>query len=291
MSKKSIGLILLFALLFSLISPMAKAEAADTFKVKVGKKITLASTLKNPVWGSTDTSIATVSDKGVVKGIKKGTCYVTATADNKSELFKISVTKKAKKTTTATAPTEPVIMDSKTESELKIYLEGKEVILGKTTYGEILKMTEGSGYSFRDKKSGSELQSAPFSMELVRTADPAPYDESQIIFKFKAPETYLAQDAVLYSVLFVDNADYHTFSNTYCFDERFMFTKIPDFEDFIKSKDQLIIWKDKANQGWTISGTSWNFDFSASDQNVSIGFSFNKDTHKCTGIYWRISLY
>ena len=60
MSKKSIGLILVFALLFSLITPMEKAEAADTFKVKVGKKITLASTLKSPVWGSTDTSIATV---------------------------------------------------------------------------------------------------------------------------------------------------------------------------------------------------------------------------------------
>ena len=60
MSKKSIGLILVFALLFGLISPMAKAEAADTFRVKVGKKITLASTLKNPAWGRTDTSIATV---------------------------------------------------------------------------------------------------------------------------------------------------------------------------------------------------------------------------------------
>ena len=113
MRKRNLGLMIAFTMLLTLLAPMVRAEAADTYKVKAGKKITLSSSLKNPVWGSTDTSVATVSDKGVVKGIKKGTCYVTATADNKSELFKISVTKKAKKTTTT--ETDPGKTTDKTE--------------------------------------------------------------------------------------------------------------------------------------------------------------------------------
>jgi hypothetical protein len=110
-------------------------NAADkkTYSVKVGKKITLKTNLKNAVWGSDDTSIATVSSKGVVKGVAKGVCTIVATAKGKSELFNLTVssTKKSKKGTLYIGKNGVEI------EEPKMNIEGVDIIFGKTTLGEI----------------------------------------------------------------------------------------------------------------------------------------------------------
>ena len=77
--------------------------------VQVGKTITLKAVIKpstatnqKVTWKSSDKSIATVSSKGVVKGIKKGTVTITATAKDGSKkkgTYKITVTKTSTKKT------------------------------------------------------------------------------------------------------------------------------------------------------------------------------------------------
>lgn len=63
--------------------------------VKVGKTITLTSTKDNVTWSSSNKAVATISTKGVVKGIKAGTVTITATFPdygNRKLTKKITVT-------------------------------------------------------------------------------------------------------------------------------------------------------------------------------------------------------
>ena len=109
------------------------AAEKKTYSVKVGKKITLKTSLKNAVWGSDDTSIATVSSKGVVKGVAKGSCVIVATVKGKSELYSLTVlnTKKAKKGTLYIGKNGVEI------EEPKMNIEGVDIVFGKTTLGEL----------------------------------------------------------------------------------------------------------------------------------------------------------
>lgn len=70
--------------------------------VYVGKKITLKATVKPSnasnkavTWKSSDTKVATVSSKGVVKGLKKGTVTITATTKDGKRKAKCKVAVKA----------------------------------------------------------------------------------------------------------------------------------------------------------------------------------------------------
>lgn len=65
-----------------------------SIKVKVGRKkqlyktITPSSASKSVQWYSSNTKIATVNSKGLVKGIKKGSCYITCKAKDGSNKYK-----------------------------------------------------------------------------------------------------------------------------------------------------------------------------------------------------------
>lgn len=81
--------------------------------VVVGKKITLKASVspskasQNVTWKSSNSSIATVSSKGVVKGIKEGNVTITATSKANKKIkasYEVTVKKKAQKNNTKTEP-------------------------------------------------------------------------------------------------------------------------------------------------------------------------------------------
>ena len=93
------------------LEPVVSPEptpVVDTSKIKLskktmnlmaGKKITLkvTGTTSTVTWTSSDESVATVSDKGVVKGIKKGSTEVQASVDGIKLTCKVSVVAKMSK--------------------------------------------------------------------------------------------------------------------------------------------------------------------------------------------------
>ncbi len=78
--KKFFSFALILALLISIFPtiPSFADNSIKTYTVKIGKKISLKTDFKNPTWGSSDTSVATVTQKGKVKGISAGECNIVA---------------------------------------------------------------------------------------------------------------------------------------------------------------------------------------------------------------------
>jgi hypothetical protein len=96
--KKLLSIFLILSLLIS-VMPAATAEAAtklnktkitidsgDTYQLK------LSGTSAKVKWTSSDKKVATVSSKGIVKGVSEGKATITATANKKS--YKATVTVK-----------------------------------------------------------------------------------------------------------------------------------------------------------------------------------------------------
>lgn len=74
----------------------SKAKLNKTsISVAVGKSETLkvSGNIGKVTWSSSDKSVATVSSKGTVKGVKAGTCTITAKVDGKSLKCKVTVNK------------------------------------------------------------------------------------------------------------------------------------------------------------------------------------------------------
>lgn len=128
MKKQFPVLLLIFTFMITLFIPTVGVGAINTYSIKAGKKLQLTSTLRNPVWGSSDVSVATVSKTGLVKGKTKGKCYISAVSDGKAEVFVIKVKSTVKKTadtTTEDAKSE----DAQTEPSDEVTFEGKKYSL------------------------------------------------------------------------------------------------------------------------------------------------------------------
>lgn len=91
--KKLLKLMLSMLLVLIIVLPSVQTHAGTEYSVKVGSKIRLKSSVGKAKWGSEDTAVATVTKKGVVKGISEGTCFIVALGSEKTELFKVTVIK------------------------------------------------------------------------------------------------------------------------------------------------------------------------------------------------------
>ena len=89
--KKLNKLLFSMLLVLVLILPSVQVHANTEYSVKVGSKLKLKSSMKKVKWGSSDTATATVTKKGVVKGISEGTCIIAAVGSGKTELFTVIV--------------------------------------------------------------------------------------------------------------------------------------------------------------------------------------------------------
>lgn len=96
--KKILSFMMVFALSFLLLgSTVAEAATIKLNKTKVaineGESYTLkvTGTTKTVKWSTSNKAIATVSTKGVVKGIKAGSTTITATVSSKKYTCKVTV--------------------------------------------------------------------------------------------------------------------------------------------------------------------------------------------------------
>ncbi len=100
--QKLFTLLLAVVLLVSFSIPSMAATSKASLKlsqksisVEAGKTKTIKATVtgksKTVKWTSSNKKVATVSSKGVVKGIKKGTCKITAKANGKTKTCTVKV--------------------------------------------------------------------------------------------------------------------------------------------------------------------------------------------------------
>jgi hypothetical protein len=92
----AIVLIFIFCFMFSgteIVSAATVKLNKTTLTVNEGQSYTLklSGTTKTVKWSTSNKAIATVSTKGIVKGIKAGTATITATASNKKYNCKVTV--------------------------------------------------------------------------------------------------------------------------------------------------------------------------------------------------------
>ena len=73
-----------------------ETKAADdtllTYTLKKGKTIQFGATASNAKWSTSDKSVATVSSKGLIKGVKKGEAVITLKGGSQTVKIKIIVT-------------------------------------------------------------------------------------------------------------------------------------------------------------------------------------------------------
>lgn len=107
--KQKIKGLLSVALCFVLIIQSANINAATKVKINktkasiyVGKTVQLkvTGTKKKVTWKSSNKKVATVTSKGKVKGVKKGTAKITATVSKKKYVCKVTVKNKETNVTT-----------------------------------------------------------------------------------------------------------------------------------------------------------------------------------------------
>ena len=99
--KRVLSIFMSLIIIFIMAAPQT-ADAAtiklnkSKAKILVGKSVTLklTGTKKVPKWISSNKKIATVSTKGIVKGVKKGTANITAAINGKKYTCKVTVNEK-----------------------------------------------------------------------------------------------------------------------------------------------------------------------------------------------------
>lgn len=111
MKRKIVGLLAMSLVVGSCLTPALDSQAAKIqmnkkkVTIKAGKKVTLKikGTKKRAKWSSSKKSVATVSQKGVVKAKKAGKAVITAKIGKKKCTCKVTV--KASNKTVGSAPT------------------------------------------------------------------------------------------------------------------------------------------------------------------------------------------
>ena len=254
------------------------AAEKKTYSVKVGKKLTLKTSLKNAVWGSDDTSIATVSSKGVVKGGKKGSCTIVATANGKSELFSINVIKSKKKNVVEITYDE-IWNDYSFKEPPVAYVDGFKVIYYETKLSDLMDALNKSDYSCYCENDLNDIVAYDFDAVIWKKS------QKYATIEFKVSESMLAKDAVV-TLVNITKKD----SDFYYFNNSFKPSKLPNFDDFKKSSlfSQTINWyyyEDRLEDNTKTINAYQKIYYYTSDGQYSytLDFGFDATTHECLG--------
>jgi hypothetical protein len=99
--KKVVTMVLAFAIVLTCVM-VTPAQAAGklnkaTASIYAGETVQLKAKVKSVTWGSSNKKVAKVSKTGLVTGVKKGTCTITAKDNKTKTAYKCKVTVKAAK--------------------------------------------------------------------------------------------------------------------------------------------------------------------------------------------------
>ncbi len=282
-----LAIIMVFVLSFDMY--LVEAGTTDNYTVKTGKKVTIKTSLENAVWGSDDTSIATVSQKGVVKGVARGECTIVATSNGQSELFKLKVTKAKKKNVVEVYRKNTYDNSKHFKDTPVVYLDGIKITYYETTYKELLNEISKTKYKCTDY---DKYNTIPKPNDIITNdffARIMNGKTSCATIRFTYTDSRIAKDAIITSV----EMDYNTPSNFYYFNTKFKVKNVPDFQEFKTSElfSEEIDWYYDDGQ---INGKNivWCYhDIYASDDIKEKGnnqyryftlyFAFDQSTHKC----------
>lgn len=100
--KKAVVMVLALAMVLTcaMVTPVQAAGKLNKKSVSIYETETVSLTVKgvkSVTWKTSNKKIATVDKKGLVKGVKKGTCTVTATDTKTKAAYSCKVTVKAAK--------------------------------------------------------------------------------------------------------------------------------------------------------------------------------------------------
>lgn len=191
--KKVVTMVLAFAMVLTCVM-VTPAQAAGklnkaTASIYAGETVQLkAKGVKSVTWGSSNKKVAKVSKTGLVTGVKKGTCTITAKDNKTKTAYKCKVTVKAAKDFGFKAkdiyvPTggDVITYPGKAIKDAAYVLDGKK--LGKKSYtswtntedGDVYavitlskKLTEGK-HTFAIQKKGYKTVTKTFKFEGVKT--------------------------------------------------------------------------------------------------------------------------
>ena len=193
--KKAVLLFIVFIILGTTFGAYpTQAASSSSYSIKVGKKLSIDTSLKNATWGSDDTEVATVTQKGVVNALSAGTCTIVATANGKSELFTVKVTKSKKSNTV------DILQDSVSDGyygppALKhapvVYIDGNKLTFFETTYSELVNGLKGSGYSVLCEHEVNDIVAYDFYVEVMKE------NVRYASLRFKVTDSMLAKDSVV----------------------------------------------------------------------------------------------
>ena len=265
-------------LICACITPICNVKAAsdNQYSVKAGKKISLKSNLKDAVWGSTDVSVAKVTQKGVVKGVAAGSCVITATANGKSELFNVKVSKKK------SSDTVKVYYDEYNRLILEdapvVFIAGSKITYFETTFAEIDNILKDTKYTYECRHTLTDIVANEFYLYIYNGKT----DIAMI--RFAKPDSMQAKDATVLSVYINAGAP----SDLYYLSKKFNVKKVPDFNEFkntdLFSEHINIYYSETYNGGeYAISAETVEFYYKKGERlyRFEMKFLFDSVSHKC----------
>ena len=136
--KKAVVMVLALAMVLTcaMVTPVQAAGKLNKKSVSIYETETVSLTVKgvkSVTWKTSDKKIATVDKKGLVKGVKKGTCTVTAKDTKTKAAYSCKVTVKAANSLGIAAKDISVFTGGETISYPGEEIKGKRI----TVHGQI----------------------------------------------------------------------------------------------------------------------------------------------------------
>ena len=212
------------------------AASPKEYSVKVGKKLTLKTSLKNAVWGSSDTSIAKVSRTGKVTAKAVGECLISAVADGKADVFRVRVTK-------ATSKAKKLKIDSEGKyGNVIMNFHGHDIEFNTMTVEDFMKEMGDGFHLYRYSSLKDEYLIDIYANTIISSREDFYLEKDGNIYGLisLSPQTTYLKDMIVTDIrvrIDWDNTYFYKWEECYYFSKQFTIKNAPSFDTF---KDEIV---------------------------------------------------